>query len=322
MKNLLKLNLFFLLVLSTAIYGQSNAEEKLNLMQNSLLLGLEIKGIESAVEIISKNEYKSVKEKALFTIAEYFFAEGILGGIDETTHLYKNNYPYINKAYTFYLRLESEYPKGEFNDIVKQRIAYLEFNYQYDLAFRNLGSYLENERIIVEKKLNFTNLFIERENEDPFLFFTKGDKPNTYELINKYFDDIIVNNPSLAIYGYYYKLLTFLSRNKKVQPIKAKFEDESFNPYITMDKYKERTDETIVLVTNLLDTLNGKFPRHPLTIRSYLVAVSYLIKAGIWDYDSKEVKKWLEIALQNDNDKLGIKHLVTKEYILKTKFEE
>ena len=34
------------------------------------------------------------------------------------------------------------------------------------------------------------------------------------------------------------------------------------------------------------------------------------------------IEKWLELALKNDNEQLGIKHLVTKEYILKTNFEE
>jgi hypothetical protein len=35
-----------------------------------------------------------------------------------------------------------------------------------------------------------------------------------------------------------------------------------------------------------------------------------------------QTKKWLKMALKNDNDKLGIKHLVTKEYILKTEFDD
>jgi len=319
MRKVLNLSVIVIVVTSNFIIGQTNAEEKLSLMHNSLLLGLEEKGINLGVEIISLSEFISVKEKTLFILAEYFFSEGILGKLDEESQLYSGNIQYINKSYTFYIKLLNEYPNGEFKDIATQRINYLEQNYKTSLIFRSLAIYDENERLIIERKLNFANLFIVKKEENPFLFFTEGDEPNTYDLINRYFDDIIVNNPSQAIYAYYLKLLTVLSGNNNVDIITAIFEDESLP-----DKSynKSHPDEEIVKnVTEILNILNDKNPHHPLTIQSYLIAVSYLIQADIWDYDSPEVKKWLELALINDNDKLGVKHLVTKEYMLKTEFD-
>jgi len=315
MKKALKLSIILIFVASNFLIGQTTAEEKLSLMQNSLLLGLEKKGMDIGVEIISLSKFSSVKEKALFTLAQYFFSEGILGNIDEKTRLYKSNFPYINKAYTFYLNLLKEYPHGEFKDIAAQRINYLEQNYKTNLLFRNLYNYNANERLIVLKKLNFAKLFITTKQENPFLFFNSGDDANTYELLNRYLDDIIVNNPSQAIFAYYQKLLADLSRSANISIISGVFENESFSNF----KWA-KSEDIIKKAIDILNILKNKAPHHPLTIRAYLVTVSYFIKADYWKSDSREVKKWLEIALKNDNDKLGVKYLVTKEYMLKTEF--
>jgi hypothetical protein len=157
---------------------------------------------------------------------------------------------------------------------------------------------------------------VNKKDENPFLFFDKGDEPNTFALVNRYLDDIIVNNPSQAIFAYYYKLLLILSRGRRVEIIEGTIEKKSIS--ILGDK-SFNVDQEAVAILNILRKSN---PHHPLTIKAYLVTVSYLIKANIWDYDSWQTKKWLEIALKNDNNKLGIKHLVTKEYILKTEFDE
>lgn len=151
-QTILKLSFILILFFTNYLVGQSISEEKLNLMQNSLLLGLEESGIKIAAEIISEDKYKSVKEKALFSIAEYFFSEGLIGTLDENTRLNKDNIQYLNRAYTFYLQLEKEFTQGIYFNIAQERIKYLELNFTTNLMFRSLANYVENERLIVEKK--------------------------------------------------------------------------------------------------------------------------------------------------------------------------
>ena len=317
MKGILLKHSLVLFILFNHLLAQSKAEEHVNFMQNCLLLGLEQKGLEVGSEIISKAEYKEVKETAMFNLAEYFFTKSMLMNYENTTNQYVEM-DKINKAYTLYIKLLLEFPNTRFKDIVQQRIDYLEFNYKSRLLFRDLTDYLQNERTIVRKKLLFADIFLKREKINEFLFFTKGKDPNTYELVTKYFDDIIINNPEYSIYAYYQKLLIELSRHYDVKIVSSIIEDSSFPTYRqSIDK-----DSIEKNVLEILNILNNKYPNHPLTIRAYLIAVSYLIEANIWDYDGKKTKYWLELALKNDKNKLGFTYLLTKEYLLKTDFEK
>lgn len=301
--------------------GQSKADEQLNFMQNCLLLGLEEKGIEIGSEIISKKEYSSVKETALFTIAEHFFLKGIQSTIKDSTVIYREDIKHINKSYTFHIKLLQEFPESKFKEISQKRIEFLEFNYQSRILFRDLSDYFQNERSIVKKKLSFTNIFLKRREPIPILFYSEGKDPNTYELINKYYDDIIINNPEYSIHAYYQKLLVELSRRYDIRIITSIVENKTL-PILPKSFKNIDTDEIEKEVTNILDIMTENFPHHPLTIQSYLVAVSYFIYADIWDYDSIETKKWLELAVKNDKDKLGFYRLLTKEYLLRTNFNE
>ena len=316
MKKVLKHSIIILILISNVYFGQITPDEKLSLMQNSLIVGLEKKGVEIAIEIISLSEYNSVREKALFSLAEYYFYKGILKNIDETSELYNKSIEYINQSYTFYSKLLKEYPNGRFNNIVQQRVNYLEQNYKQSLLFSILNNNIQNERLLVERKLKFLNLFIKKKKENPFLFFTEGKFADTYAIVEKYLDDIIINDPSQAVYAYYYKLLNTLSRENDIDIFSEKIGAKSYSIEFI------NSNNMISKVVEILDSLTIKYPHHPLTIQSYLVAVSYLIQADMWEYNSPEVKKWLELALKNDKDNLGIRYLITKEYILKTKFTE
>jgi len=330
MSILRKFNLvIFLLLISVNITAQETTDEKFELFQNYLILGSEEKGIQVGIELISLDKHKSVREKTLFTLAEYYFTTGIIQSKNADNSVYTDNIQYLNNAYSLYLKIQNDYKDSKLKEVVEKRIKFLEDTYETALIFRDLYNQNENERVIAEKKINFMNLFIIRDNEMPYLFFRKGEDIDTYELMNKYLDDIIVNSPDYGVYAYYDKLLAEISRRRNIEIIRGRFEDKSFPQVNYFDdkvhNYRAETydkNEIINNTENILNTLIEKYPNHPLTIRAILVAVSYFIKDKVWDYNGQEVKKWLEIAIKNDEDKLGIKFLLTKEYLLKTNFKE
>jgi len=324
-----KFNLVILLLLiSVNIKAQETTDEKYELFQNYLILGYEEKGIQVGIELISLDKHKSVREKTLFTLAEYYFTTGMIQSKNSDNSVYNDNIQYLNNAYSLYLKIQNDYKDSKLKEVVKKRIKYLEDTYKTSIIFRDLYNQNENERVIVEKKLNFMNLFIIRNNEMPYLFFLNGEDINTYELMNKYLDDIIVNNPEYGVYAYYDKLLAEISRRSN-EIIRGRYEEKSFrkenyNNVINMNYGLGNLNqyEIVSNTENILNKLIEKYPNHPLTIRAILVVVSYFIKDKVWDYNGQEVKKWLEIAIKNDEDKLGIKFLITKEYLLKTNFKE
>lgn len=302
----MKLTIFNLLFITVSLFGQSSPEEKISLMKNSLLMGIEEKGLIECSEILSFDQYKTVREEALFTVSEYYFATGIMNDQIEI----------INKAYTFYLKCLNEYPHGTYNKIITLRKNYLESNFRLFTLFRDLSNYSENERIIVEKKLSLPDVLVTTSEPFPFLFFGEGSNPKVKPLLDKYFDDIIVNNELYSIHAYYMKLLSTLSQSYNVKIFTS---DMDWNTY-QVNGYKDVALKKEVF--DILESMKTKFPKHPLTSQAYLVAVSYLIKADALHYKDKETKELLEYVLLNEEDKLSLRFLITKEFLLKTKFQD
>lgn len=304
--------LFSFFITVSFCFAEITPKEKLELMKNYLLMGVEREGVLVCSDILSLDSFSSVKEDAEFTIAEYYFAKGLLEVKPVET---------INKAYTFYLKLLNDYPSTTYLATVKQRIYFLESNYNTYLLFRNLANYVENQKIIVNKKLELVDVLVDKHEENPYLFMNKADEIDTRKTIEKYFDDIIVNEEIYALYAYYYKLLAALSPGKVPTVVGYEMNDifkSRLGDEIQTASFSK--SQMISEVIEILHKMEGLSANHPLTIQAYLVAVSYLINCRALSYDSNEVKELLEYVLKNEKDKLSLRFLLTKEFMLNVKF--
>ena len=315
MKKVYKLFLIaFLLVFINQVPAQNKFEE----MRNALLLGLETKGLEICNDLISLNEYKEYRSQAIFYIAEYFLSK---------TFNENDDINFVNKAYTFYSLYEKDYPNGDYIKIIKERKRFLENNFLIGLKFGIMLDSLYNEAMIVEKKLDFATALLKFGNPNIFVFFNESEfNRDSKEIVDKYFDEIIINYPEFEEYAYYYKILLKLSNFKEVDfvsegilPFKKKnYKSKagfSNTPLTDADK-KAKID-----IYNDLRILDSKYPSHPLTLNLHLI-LSKVFMTVDGDVIDAGTLRDLQFILNNDQDQTDIRYMLAKEFILNNKFEK
>ncbi len=299
---------------------QSFAQNKFEEMKNAFLLGLDNKGLEICNDLISLNEYKEYRGESIFFIAEHFLYKSFTD---------KDNINYVNKAYTFYSMYENEYPHGNYINSVKKRIKFLENKYLISESFINLSDSLRNEKQIVSKKLRFaTNILFTFHNPSIYNFFVnKNSDLNSQETIDKYFDDIIKNYPEFEVYAYYFKILSKLSQFKDANYFTDGLLSYDKKDYYldTFNSYNSEDNEIYNLAKNkalsLLDTLDKKYPSHPITLNLHLICANLFMtkKSGLIDAGTL---KHLEFILKNDPNQTDLRYMLAKEFILMNKFEK
>ncbi len=318
-RKLLNLAIIFILTAATTIYSQSESSSKYLEMKNSFILGLGEKGLEIASELLSMPEYSDVREETVFYIAEFFLMSGI--GTDEIG--------YINKAYTYYIVYNNDYPHSIYSEIVNKRINTLESFYGDLIDFRNLNNLMENEAVIVGKKLSFTSELYSFFPPNPYLFFLNNEgEQSSLELLDRYFDEIIVNHPDFEIYGYYWKIISRLSKIEGLDFIRDGILEKDINEIILRKRGKfDDVDESIEKeghklrreIEDILKNLSKEYPHHPITLNLHLI----MSRIFMYVYDGKidlRTKGHLEFVVQNELDKTHPRYLLAKEFLLSNKF--
>jgi len=318
-QRLFNFTLLFIVANTFLIYPQSAGEIRFQEMKNCFFLGLSDKGIEIASELLSRPEYSDVREKTVFQIAEGFFIMGV-GKNDITT---------LSRAYTYYIIYDKDFPNSTFSDIVKKRITTLKTYYGDLITFRNLDEIMENEAEIVDKKLSFatgTLFWFANPNIYKFFDYTESEQ-SSIELLDRYFDEIIINNPAFEIYARYYKIIARLSKISNLDFVKdgeMEFNVERISiRYLPDNVPSSFSTEAAAFhfeLENMLNLLSNKYPHHPLVLKLHLIYANlFMLKNdGIIDSDTK---KHLEFVVQNQLEKTHPTYLLAKEFLLNNKFK-
>lgn len=313
----------FTLLLLVQIYPQTIGEQKFLEMKNSFILGLSEKGFEIGAELMSRNEYADIREDATFYIAEFFFT---LASLSE------ENTEYPSKAYTYYLVLQKEYPSSKFANTITKRINTLITFFQNNALFRNLFDINQNEATIVEKKLKFTETLFTIKFPNPYLVFLEGENDiSSSEVLNRYYDEIIVNLPEFEIYASYYKIISKLSQFASLNFISDglfKFKKDKLSLYPITENYADkniggnydRSSSLKLELDNDLNKISIKYPHHPLTLQSHLIFAKVFMKKSGDNIDS-DTKKHLEFVVQNELDRTHPRYLLSREFLLDNQFK-
>jgi hypothetical protein len=306
----------FLIFLILVLIKQNLAQNKYEEMRNAFLLGLDTKGLEICNDLISLDQNKDYRSETIFFIADYFLQKAFSED---------NSIIFINKAYTFYSLYEKDYPNGKDIRAIKNRKRFLENNYFNNIIYGLFLDSLQNERLIVERTLEFSMKLLKFKEPNIFEYLEESKFNDSQGTENKYFDDIIINYPEFEIYAYYYKILLKLSQFKGVN-----FVSEGILPFDNKDYQIEPygnqplSDDDINAqheVHQLLDVLDAKYPNHPITLNLHLI----FCKIFMTRHDGKfnnETLKHLQYILNNDNDQTDYRYMLAKEFILNNKFEE
>jgi hypothetical protein len=315
--------LIILLSISGMLLSQNKDYNKYDEMVNAFLLGMNETGLEICHDLISKEENISVRPNALFYIAEHFLLTGFFNGGADLKD--------IKKAYTFYNIYKDDYPDGEYKDIVNHRIQYLESNFNSNVLFYNLMNICENERVIVNNILRNTNLILEFKGKSPFEFFLEGDFNQSPQfIVNKYYDEIIINHPTFEIYAYYSKIITYIDSLSE-EP----FYEEGILPYehktiVTIWKASMANDPSAMQnpyiysriknqIYKLLDFLDENYTTHTLTLDLHLIISKIFMEKKKNKFNFETLKN-LQYILTNDPDHLSIRYLLAKEFVSNNKF--
>ncbi len=305
-----------LLLCAALSQSQVKPNPKYSEMVNAFALGLEQKGLESCLELITKDEYKPVRPDAIFFIAEYFFSNALQP--NGTTHQ-------LLQAYTYYILYDQDYPNAEYSSTVKKRIESIRGLAETNVVLGSLIDRLNGERSIVTKKLEAASLFINIKPPNPLEFFLKAEfEESPVDMADKYFDDIIVSHPLFEVYAYYLKIVMKLDPFADKPFLKVTFIDYSRpsvspTPYSSASyaEYTRRRPE----LDSLMNTMSVKYPSHPLTLNLHLIMARIFMHKSSGRYDS-ETARHLNFILKNDQDKLGVRYTLAKEFVLNNRFQE
>lgn len=323
MQRQFKLIIFFILLSLVSVYAQTIGEQKFLEMKNSFILGLTEKGLEIGAELMSKTEYSDVREEATFYVAEFFF-------ILSTQEKDNTNYP--SKAYTYYLVMQREFPNSKYAKLVTKRINTLITYFQDTALFRNLFDITQNEASIVQEKLKFTETLFTFSFPNPYLFFLKGENDiSPSEVLNRYYDEIIVNLPEFEIYATYYKIISKLSQFQSTDYVSDglfKFDIKKISLYPltgsgninTSEEMKNKASKLKLSLDGDLNKISIKYLHNPLTLNLHLIfAKLFMNRSG--DIIDSQTKQHLEFVVQNELDKTHPRYLLAREFLLDNQFE-
>lgn len=292
-------------------------EEKLEEMKNLLEMGLEEKGLETAAELLSHNKYSSIREDVLFSVAEYFQYRGILYGLEE-----KDNS--ILFAYRYYKRLEMEFPNSQYSERVRDRLGSIEEDLDWEIRLMKFLYDYGDDIVAANKKFEFINkVYTIREANYLRLFMQGTFGENSPKLLEAYLDDIIVNYPIYKIYAYYYKALLNLTKFEGVNYIDDGAFKFNIRKYPLPKANEKITNRGILAIKDsafsILEVLVREYPTHSITLDLHLLVASFFVQIEE-SYLDNDTKRLLEYVVQNDQDKTGIRYLLTRQYLLTHKF--
>jgi hypothetical protein len=302
-------------------FPQNTSKDKLLEMKNALILGLNDKGLEIGAELMSRSEYSDVREEATFYIAELFF---LLAAESEE---FQSKISFANKAYTYYLVLQNDYPSSQFDQTIFNRIKLLISYYKDYTSFRDLLNPLLNEASMVEDKLRFVTKLFNLRDPNPYIFFLTGISDQlSIEILDRYFDEIIINHPEFEIYAYYYKILAHLSLIKDIDFFKdglIAFDSKKIflrNSDSMGSSFSKEGKELKNKLNDILSSLSSKYPNHSLTLNLHLIFARIFMNVSRRKIDI-ETKQHIEFVVQNELDKTHPRYLLAKEFLISNNFD-
>ena len=313
-------NLIVIIFISSFGYAQNSSQEKILEMKNSFALGLNQKGLEIASELMSQQQYSDIREEAVFFIAEYFFTSALL--MNET----EIKFDFFIKAYTYYLTHFNDYPNSKNSDIVDKRINHLNSISNEFSFLRNLLDVYENDAVLVSYNLKFATILYSFDFPNPFSFFLE-DKSDvkTIDVLDRYFDNIIINYPEFEIYGYYWKIVTSLAPIRDFNYIGdglLKVNSDRFSLFTGKSNLSDDANTTKSKTGEWLRQLKKKYPNHHLTLDLCLILAKSFLRDNAGDkIFSLFAKENFEFVVQNELDKTHPRYLLTKEFLLNNKFK-
>jgi len=296
----------FLFTIVSILYAKEISSEK---MLNAFTMGMDQKGLEIALEIISSDKYSEEKEYTLFTVSEYFFHKSI-----------KNeNFSSAQRAFTFYSKFIREFPKSEKIEIARLRINFLNSLFPLLSISGEYLSELFSESYAVEKLGMMGQFYTSTEDREDYAKRKMLiDTESSFQVANKYYDTIILNYPRFSQYGYYLKILSYINESWRWNMDSFK-QAADLKRFKLTDSYWIRSYKT---VHELLLELREKYPNSDLTFDAHVMLAGTVWNAGITATITKNTKKeivkpLLEYVLSNDKNKLGYRFNIVKEFVIR-----
>lgn len=295
-----------ILLLFSSLYSQNLQYNKCNELRNAFILGLDEMGLEIGLEVISKAEYKTERENGLILLGDHFFYKAI--STDSTEIM---DVDFARKAYALYNMIINDYPKSKNKEIVEFQIKTLEN------LFTDLGLFGEYsvEASTVEKLYKLGDMYELYSDEKPSTGFQLLLKTaSKFQVANKYYDTIILNHPKFEVKGYYLKVMSYINNynhwsTDKLWYKKIGLKDKS-KPY----------EATTKIVNDYLAILDKKYPSSNYTMDAHFTFAGQIWN-GIYALPKKDrtvrTKYHLEKILANDTDKLGLRYVLTKEFVIR-----
>lgn len=295
-----------ILLLLSSLYSQNIQFNKYNELRNAFLLGLEVQGLEIGLEVISKDEYKADRENCLILLGDHFLYKAIS---TDTTEI--KNIDFARKAYALYNMVINDYPKSKNLEIVEFQLKTLK-NLFTDLEL--FGEY-SIEASIVDKLYSFGDMYELYSDEKPSTGFQLLLKTaSKFQVANKYYDTIILNHPKFEVKGYYLKVMSYINNYKHWSS------DKLWYKKIGLKDSRKSYEATTKIVNNYLAILDKKYPSSNYTMEAHFTFAGHIWN-GIYDLPKKDrivrTKYHLEKILENDKDKLGIRYVLTKEFVIR-----
>lgn len=291
---------------SVCLLAQNNSNELYNRFENALLLGLENEALSIGLDLITNPIFENVREESLYNLAGYFLKK----------HSKNGNEDDLLRAMELYNKYLLDYPQGKHTEDIQKIISFTA-DLSISLTTRNL---INAKSIIVERIFKNSEIFLKINNLNPLSFFWLSDFNQTAIYIaNKYYNEIIVNFPEFEVYAYQKKIYTELSfltdlnfLSSDVMEIKKIVYKEYVDP-ANYALHKTRADA-------ILQRISEKFPNHRVTLDMHLVfARLFMIKTK--KKIDKKTLEHLQFVLENDQNKLGLRYFLTKEFVSNNKFE-
>ena len=289
-------------------------------MINAFILGLDEKGIEIGHEIISNKEFEVIREQTLIWLADFYFNNFLIDG--------ELDFSSAERSYTLYSMILKDYPASQLKEYVLIRMTLIE-SFFYELSvFGNKYISSDHEMQTVRRKFQISDLYFKTGKVNVAakyeMFF---DTDSKFSTAIAYIDAIIVNHPEYEIYGYYQKIMLLLSVYDKwheKEVLRQSGIDEDRRIYPEVKKVFSPTNIIASEVLSYLAFLDKKYPSSQLTLEGH-----FMFSAFVWN-DTKNfasmggkaareaiVAKHLEYIMKNDPDKLGIRYILAKEFIVK-----
>jgi len=309
-----------LLLMVTSGYSQELSFTKYDEMVNAFILGMDEKGVSIGHEIISKKEFENIREKTLIWLADFYFNDFL---IDREL-----SFSAAERSYTLYSLVLDNYPNGQYKNYIQTRRAMIE-SFFYDLTvFGSRYSSANQELQTIRRKFQISDLYFKSKDVDVMakyeMFF---DTESKFSTAIAYIDAIILNHPEYAIYGYYQKIMLLLSVQDRWY-LKSVLEqsgiDEDRTIYPEVKRVFSPANIIASEVLGYLKYLDKNYPTAQLTLEAH-----FMFSAYIWNDDKnfgaiglksvKEdiVKTHLQYIMEHDLDKLGLRYILAKEFIIK-----